>query len=111
MSGRVTGRAEPLTVQRIDFFTIGEPHEAQRLVDECPQPLKSVVKFTLATGLRRSEILDLEWSPKQMVFCSHRTKTRSDGTIASAMRERHVDSNTAWWVSEKMYGHTKLPIS
>lgn len=35
--------------------------EAERLIEECPEPLKSVVKFALATGLRRSNIIDLEW--------------------------------------------------
>lgn len=38
-----------------------KPHEAQRLIDECPEPLKSVVKFALSTGLRRSNIVNLEW--------------------------------------------------
>ncbi|WP_370557319.1 site-specific integrase [Edwardsiella tarda] len=38
-----------------------EPVEAQRLIDECPEPLKSVVTFALATGLRRSNIINLEW--------------------------------------------------
>ena len=28
-----------------------EPHEAQRLIDECPEPLKSVVEFVLANRL------------------------------------------------------------
>ena len=37
-----------------------EPHEAQRLVAECPEPLKSTVIFALATGLRRSNIINLE---------------------------------------------------
>lgn len=43
-----------------------EPHEANRLIDECPEPLKSVVKFALATGLRRSNIINLEWSQIDM---------------------------------------------
>lgn len=43
-----------------------EPHEAVRLIDECPEPLKSVVRFALATGLRRSNILDLEWQQIDM---------------------------------------------
>jgi integrase len=38
-----------------------EPDEARRLVDECPEPLKSVVKFALSTGLRRSNIINMEW--------------------------------------------------
>ncbi|HCR7065616.1 TPA: tyrosine-type recombinase/integrase, partial [Shigella flexneri] len=43
-----------------------EPHEAQRLIDECPEPLKSVVEFALATGLRRSNIINLEWQQIDM---------------------------------------------
>lgn len=37
-----------------------EPHEARRLNDECPEPLKSVVEFALSTGLSRSNIINLE---------------------------------------------------
>ncbi len=43
-----------------------EPHEAKRLIDECPEPLKSVVEFALATGLRRSNIINLEWKQIDM---------------------------------------------
>lgn len=43
-----------------------EPEEAKRLVDECPEPLKSVVKFALATGLRRSNIINMEWQQIDM---------------------------------------------
>lgn len=43
-----------------------EKEEARRLIDECPEPLKSVVKFALATGLRRSNIINLEWSQLDM---------------------------------------------
>jgi|SRR5471032_1206701 len=43
-----------------------EIDEAQRLISECPEPLKSVVKFALATGLRRSNILNLEWQQIDM---------------------------------------------
>lgn len=32
----------------------------QGALDECPEPLKSVVKFALATGLRRSNIINME---------------------------------------------------
>ncbi|AKJ41751.1 integrase [Pragia fontium] len=44
-----------------------EAHEAKRLIDECPEPLKSIVKFALATGLRRSNILNLEWQQVDMI--------------------------------------------
>jgi len=43
-----------------------EPVEAQRLIEECPEPLKSIVQFALATGLRRSNIINLEWKQIDM---------------------------------------------
>lgn len=43
-----------------------EPHEARRLIEECHEPLKSVVTFALATGLRRSNIINLEWQQIDM---------------------------------------------
>lgn len=43
-----------------------EYDEATRLIDECPEPLKSVVTFALATGLRRSNIINLEWQQIDM---------------------------------------------
>lgn len=42
------------------------PHEAQRLIEVCNEPLKSVVEFALATGLRRSNIINLEWNQVDM---------------------------------------------
>ncbi|EMQ1950905.1 site-specific integrase [Salmonella enterica] len=43
-----------------------EKEEVKRLIDECPEPLKSVVKFALATGLRKSNIMNLEWQQIDM---------------------------------------------
>ena len=77
-----------------------EPVEAQRLIDECPEPLKSVVKFALSTGLRRSNIVNLEWQQIDMqrrvawifVSCSRRsgsaTTTRS--TASSRWQARNA---------------------
>lgn len=49
--------------KRIRWLT----HDEERtLIDELPDHLKPVVTFTLATGLRRSNILDLEWSQVDM---------------------------------------------
>ncbi|PLR38745.1 site-specific integrase [Chimaeribacter californicus] len=38
----------------------------QRLIEECPEPLKSTVEFALATGLRRSNIVDMKWQQIDM---------------------------------------------
>ena len=43
-----------------------EHEEAKRLTDQCPEPLKSVVKFALATGLRRSNIINIKWQQFDM---------------------------------------------
>lgn len=43
-----------------------EPVEAQRLIEECPEPLRSTVEFALATGLRRSNIVDMTWQQIDM---------------------------------------------
>lgn len=38
------------------------PEEAERLIQELPQHLSWMVRFTLATGLRESNILTLKWA-------------------------------------------------
>ena len=43
-----------------------QKNQAKRLIDESPEPLKSVVKFALATGLRKSNIINLEWQQIDM---------------------------------------------
>jgi len=45
--------------KRIRWLTT---HEAQRLIKECPQHLAALVRFSLATGLRMSNVTRLEWS-------------------------------------------------
>lgn len=40
--------------------------EAERLIDCMPESIKPVVIFALATGLRRSNIIDLEWQQVDM---------------------------------------------
>ncbi|EJD6662061.1 site-specific integrase [Providencia sp. CRE-3FA-0001] len=54
------------------FFKVPQPdssrtrwlrkNEVQRLLSELPEYLKDVVRFALATGLRRSNIINLKWS-------------------------------------------------
>lgn len=67
-----------------------EPHEAQRLIEECPEPLKSVVRFALATGLRRSNIINLEWQQIDMqrhVAWIHPDQSKSNRAIGVALND------------------------
>ncbi|MBS9442442.1 tyrosine-type recombinase/integrase [Photorhabdus heterorhabditis] len=92
-----------------------EPNEAQRLIDECPEPLKSIVKFALATGLRRSNIINLEWSQIDMqrkVAWIHPDQSKSARAIGVALNEtscnvlRDQIGNHSRWV----FVHTKASI-
>lgn len=67
-----------------------EHEEAKRLIDECPEPLKSVVKFALATGLRRSNIINLEWQQIDMqrrVAWVNPEDSKSNRAIGVALNE------------------------
>nr|WP_240116227.1 site-specific integrase [Erwinia endophytica] len=78
-----------------------EPHEAQRLIQECPEPLKSVVNFALATGLRRSNIINLEWQQIDMqrrVAWINPEDSKSNQAIGVALNE------TACQVLKKQIG-------
>lgn len=64
--------------------------EAKRLIDECPEPLKSVVKFALATGLRRSNIINMEWQQIDMqrrVAWVNPEDSKSNRAIGVALNE------------------------
>lgn len=79
-----------------------EPHEAQRLIDECPEPLKSVVEFALATGLRRSNIINLEWQQIDMqrrVAWINPEESKSNRAIGVALND------TACRVLKKQIGN------
>lgn len=41
--------------------------EAERLIKELPDHLAAMTKFTLATGLRESNVLELEWSQVDLI--------------------------------------------
>ncbi len=43
-----------------------QKNQAKHLIDESPEPLKSVVKFALVTVLRKSNIINLEWQQIDM---------------------------------------------
>jgi len=49
--------------QRLRWLT---HEEASRLLDELPKHTKAMVTFTLATGLRESNVTELEWSQIDM---------------------------------------------
>lgn len=52
-------RMLPEPNRRIRWLT---QDEAQKLIDELPEHLAEVVRFSLATGLRKTNVTDLEWS-------------------------------------------------
>jgi len=52
-------RMLPEPKRRIRWIT---REEADRLIQELPEHLKDMVHFSLATGLRKSNVTDLEWS-------------------------------------------------
>jgi integrase len=79
-----------------------EHDEAKRLIDECPDPLKSVVKFALATGLRRSNIINLEWQQIDMqrrVAWVNPEDSKSNRAIGVALND------TACRVLREQIGH------
>ncbi|END6834995.1 site-specific integrase [Escherichia coli] len=67
-----------------------EKEEARRLIDACSDPLKSVVKFALATGLRRSNIINLEWQQIDMqrrVAWANPEDSKSNRAIGVALND------------------------
>ncbi|AJJ11087.1 phage integrase family protein [Yersinia rohdei] len=67
-----------------------EPHEAIRLINECSEPLKSIVVFALATGLRRSNIVDLQWQDvdlQRKVSWIHPEESKSGQAIGVALND------------------------
>lgn len=67
-----------------------EPAEAKRLIEECPEPLKSIVEFALSTGLRRSNIVNLKWQQIDMqrkVAWVHPEDSKSGRAIGVALND------------------------
>lgn len=52
-------RLLPVVKRRAPFLT---REQAKRLIDELPEHLAAMVKFSLETGLRKSNVTGLEWS-------------------------------------------------
>ncbi|MDJ0087656.1 tyrosine-type recombinase/integrase [Pantoea allii] len=83
-----------------------EPAEAQRLINECPEPLKSTVEFALATGLRRSNIVDLKWQQidlQRKVAWIYPEDSKSGRAIGVAMNDmaesvlrRQIGRHSIW---------------
>ena len=66
--------------KRIRFIT---REEANRLLEELPEHLRPVMQFALATGCRRSEILQMEWRrvdfDRRVAWLDHGTTKNSEG--------------------------------
>lgn len=58
-----TVRLLPLQASRIRWLT---PNEVNRLLRELPEHLNAMARFTLATGLRESNVTGLQWSQIDM---------------------------------------------
>lgn len=57
-------KAKKQSNKRIRWLT---REEATRLIECMPESMKGIVTFALATGLRRSNIIDLEWNQVDLV--------------------------------------------
>ena len=70
--------------------------ERERLLAACGDHLRAVVECALETGMRRGEILSLQWSQvrlspnAQIVLPAWKTKTRRDRTIPISARLRAI---------------------
>ncbi|WP_144814161.1 site-specific integrase [Enterobacter sp. DE0047] len=92
-----------------------ERDEAMRLIDECPEPLKSVVRFALATGLRRSNIINLEWQQIDMqrrVAWVNPEDSKSNRAIGVALNDtacrvlrEQIGNHSKWVFVHRKAGH------
>ncbi|MBF0359209.1 MAG: site-specific integrase [Magnetococcales bacterium] len=70
------------------------PHEAELLIRELPEYLAYITRFALATGLRESNILTLEWSQVDLsrkVAWVHADMTKNRRAIAVPLNADAVD--------------------
>ena len=80
--------------------------EAARLIDAAPPHLAAIIRFALATGLRRSNIINLEWSQvdlQRRVAWIHGDQAKAGKAIGVALN----DSACAV-LSEQLGKHRKL---
>lgn len=85
-------KAPPLKSVKVDNKRIRwlTKTEAHRLIDELPDYFKPLVIFALATGLRRSNITDLEWSQVDLgrkVAWIHPEQAKSGRAIGIALND------------------------
>lgn len=88
----------PKVQRRVRWLT---PAEMQRLLQHLPEPTAEMARFALATGLRRANVLRLEWSQVDMA----RRVCWIYGDQAKGGKDIHVSLNsTALAVLERQRG-------
>ena len=68
--------------------------EASRLLDELPKHTKAMVTFTLATGLRESNVTELEWSQIDMqnkIAWIHADQSKNGKMIRVPLNQDAID--------------------
>lgn len=96
-------------IKRIRWLT---REEANRLIECMPESIKPVVIFALATGLRRSNILDLEWTQVDMqrkVAWINPENAKAGKAIGVALNDTacKVLKRQIWKHSRWVFVHTK----
>lgn len=78
-----------------------KPHEVERLLNELPEYMQDLVIFSLCTGLRKSNVLSLNWSQidlRRRVAWYHADETKSGRELGCALND------TAMSIIEKNLG-------
>lgn len=116
-------KAPPLKSIKVDNKRIRwlTKTEAHRLIDELPDYFKPLVIFALATGLRRSNIIDLEWSQVDMgrkVAWIHPEQAKSGRAIGIALNDTackvlqaQQGRHEQWVFVQKVMRKRKIPTT
>ncbi|MFU7598118.1 tyrosine-type recombinase/integrase [Legionella pneumophila] len=84
-------RMRQIENNRIRWLTIDE---ANRLLKELPQHLRDMAAFTLATGLRASNVTGLEWQNVDMVRCHawiHADQAKTNKAIPVPLNDNAIE--------------------